>query len=211
MSKSSALISTSYAGPINYFAVIWAFDSVVLEHFEHFQKQTYRNRCTVYGPNGVLNLIIPLKKNKSRTVISEVKIANEHAWQKLHWRTLCAAYRSSPYFEYYEQDLWYYYSNRFDLLMDFNQKLTKYFLEKLEIGIEFEANTEYEKSPVNSTDLREISSAKKRIPANITYPSYPQVFEEKSGFIPNLSIFDLLFNLGPESRGYIHNIKNQLL
>ena len=209
--NSACIISTAYAGPVIYFAALFNMQNVVLEIHEHFEKQSYRNRCRIYGPNGVLNMVIPIKKNKSRTPIAEVRIANEHDWQKLHWRTLCASYRSSPYFEYYEQDLHPFYTREYVHLFDFNQQLFAYFLKKLEFEKVFSTSSAYERSITEVKDLRYLSSAKKQVMSLASFEPYPQVFEERLGFVANLSIFDLMFNLGPESRSYLRQVGNRLL
>ena len=166
-----------------------------------YQKQTYRNRTEIYGANGKLKLTIPIvhTKKQSRQADKAVAISYDNSWQKDHWKSLEAAYRSSPFFEFYEDDFQPFYDGNFEKLMDLNIELIKKILLLLDSDIillpEEKANKEF-------SDL--IIAKKKN---TIEIPQYHQVFQSKHGFINNLSVLDLLFNLGPHSLEYLLKLK----
>ena len=108
----TALLSTAYLPPIQYFSVLKKNKTVAIEHHEHFVKQTYRSRCHIYGANGMLKLSIPVMHSRERTIIKDIRISYNDNWQKLHWRSIESAYRCSPYFEYYESEFASYYSEK---------------------------------------------------------------------------------------------------
>ena len=194
------LFSTAYLPPIAYYMATIQYSSIVLEKQEHFIKQSYRSRCDIYGVNGKLSLIIPLKKRKNKTLTKDIQISYEHPWQNLHWRSFEAAYRSSPYFEYYEDDLIPFYQNRKNnFLIDFNQELFEKINQLLKLEISIKWTEEYLKETKECNDHRNLAA--KKHPTSLN--AYPQVFESKHGFLNNLSIIDLLFNEGPGSVDYL--------
>ena len=176
--------------------------------FEHFQKQTTRNRCSIYSPNGLQQLVIPLDGRKDKSLTKEIRISNGNHWQKLHWRSFESAYRSSPYFEFYEDDLKRFYTDEYDLLFEFNTALQNKILDLLKIKKEFSYTTEYKKVPTGIADHRDHLS-KKNLAELKNFPRYIQVFEDKFGFLPNLSIADLLFDLGPQATEYLQTINRE--
>lgn len=202
---NSHLLPTSYLAPISYYALLLSADKIEIELHEHFQKQTPRSRCSIYSPNGLQQLIIPLDGRKDKSLTRDIKISNENPWQKLHWRSLESAYRSSPYFEFYEHDLIEFYANKYELLFEFNNSLQNKILELLKIKKEFSYTLEYKKIPTGIADHRD-HLTKKNLNLSNNFPRYIQVFEDKHGFLPNLSIADLLFNLGPDSVDYLKQI-----
>ena len=169
----------------------------------NYQKQTYRNRCSIYGANGKLNLTIPIQHTKrdGHQKDSSVKIMWEENWQILHWKSLTSAYRSSPFFEFYEDELKEVFFKQPEKLMDFNIGLLKCILSFLEIDFSFSFEEDY--SSLSSLEESLINAKKE---ATINYPIYQQVFANKHGFIPHLSIVDLLFNLGPQSIDYLERL-----
>jgi hypothetical protein len=203
---STAILSTAYLGPVQYYSKLKTYEDCVIEHFEHFPKQTFRSRCDVYSPNGILTLSIPLVKRNQRQPVKDVKIAYEYDWQKLHWRSLESCYRRSPFFEYYEDDLFpFYHDIKPEFLIDLNELLQSKILELLKLKPNISFSTEYHKTYENAIDYRDIISPKNEL---ITDPSfqqerYWQVFEPRHGFIPNLSIVDLLFNQGSKALEHI--------
>lgn len=202
---TSLLLPVSYLAPVHYYTLLLKHEKIFIELHEHFPKQTWRNRCSIYGSNGLLHLIIPLHGKKDKVVTKEIRISNKYDWQSIHWRSLESAYRSSPFFEYYENDLRKFYERKFELLPDFNMALQESILKLLGMKKYFFFTAHYEKSPAGYIDRRDCLS-KKKLPEIRNFPRYMQVFENKHGFIPNLSIADLLFNLGPQAKKYLGQI-----
>lgn len=201
-----ALFPVFYLAPIEYYSVLLKSSSVIFEVIEHFQKQTYRNRCCIYGANGKLNLIIPVKHSGERTFLKDIKITNENNWQKIHWRSFEAAYRTSSYFEFYEHIFAPYYEKKYEFLVDFNFALQEEVLKILEGEIKSEKTISYEKEYGDAKDFRNYFSPRPGNKNRLLFTEYPQVFSNKFGFIHNLSIMDLIFNQGPEARDYIKNL-----
>ena len=169
----------------------------------NYQKQTYRNRCSIYGANGKLNLTIPIQHTKrdGHQKDKVVKIMWKENWQKLHWRSLSSAYRSSPFFEFYEDELKEVFFKQPEKLMDFNIDLLSCILSLIEIDLSFSFKKNY--SPLSPLEESLINAKKE---STISYPVYQQVFATKHGFIPHLSFLDLLFNLGPQSLDYLERL-----
>ncbi len=206
--KKNLLIESQYLGPIAYWKSLVQYDTIFIEQCEHFVKATYRNRCYIATPNGKLGLSIPILHGRNvRRVMKEVLIANDHNWQKIHWDSLCSAYRRSPYFEYYEDDLHPFYHTEYTHLLDFHQALFDWVVEQLELEINLERTTLFEKTPNEETqDMRSHihpNPEKEQLPADLNIPTYHQVFEDRIGFLSNLSIVDLLFAEGPNARTYL--------
>jgi len=195
------LLPTTYLAPISYYSTLIKTNAVTIDKHENFVKQTIRNRCSIYGANGVLNLTIPILHKGIRQLTSEVKIAYSEKWQKLHWKSLQTAYRSSPYFEFYEDELKSFYINEeHELLYDFNTHLFNHILSLISIKLNMDFTHSYIQTPTTLLNLRDND-------VNIEeYPEYLQVFQDRHGFIPNLSILDLVFNLGPSAGEYLKQL-----
>lgn len=199
------LIETQYLGSVHYYARLAYHQQVVIEQQEHFIKSTYRNRCYIATADGKLRLSVPLLKGRGlRKTIKDVKISYDHAWQNLHWHSLETAYRSSPYFEFYEDDFRPFYEQQFTYLLEFNQQLCQLVLDLLQVEVKVKYTTSFQKK-VEEADFLDFRSAihpnplKANIDEKYTPPTYHQVFDTKRDFIKNLSILDLLFNEGPNS------------
>ena len=205
---ASVLLPTSYLAPVSYYSLLLGADKIEIELFEHFQKQTSRNRCSIYSPNGLQQLIIPLDGRKDKSLTKDIRICYDAPWQKLHWRSLESAYRSSPFFEFYEDDLKEFYTERYDQLYEFNSAIQNKVLELLKIKKEFSFTSEYNKVPVDCTDHRD-HLTKKHLVELKNFPRYIQVFEDRHGFLPNLSIADLLFDMGPQAVDYLRTINRE--
>ncbi len=191
------LLPTAYFGNIEYFSNLISADEILIEHHENFIKQTYRNRCEIYGANGKLDLIVPIKRGRSeRTVMNKAEIDHSTRWQILHWRSIESGYRRSPYFEYYEDRMKPFFEKKFDLLIDLNHEATLFILSLLKEEKKINFTKEYEKSYTDTIDLRNSFEPKMR--EKFVHEKYTQVFENRYGFISNLSILDLLFNNGPQ-------------
>ena len=193
MQIKPVLLSTAYLPNLTYLAQVINNDSIVLEKHEHFIKQTYRNRCEVLTSNGKLALSIPLVKQADKELISDKKISYAENWQQQHWRTITSAYKNSPYFEFFEDELRPFYENQFEFLFDYNLQLLKTVLKIVRIKKEISFTDLFEVTPTNYTDLRSLSSEKQ---TETDAKQYYQVFSEKYGFTPNLSCLDALFNEG---------------
>jgi hypothetical protein len=203
---STAILSTAYLGPIQYYQKLLIYPEIIIEHHEHFIKQTYRSRCDIYSPNGILTLSIPLEKRNKRQAVKDVKISYEYNWQTLHWRSLESCYRRSPFFEYFEDDLRPFYEDKkFNFLIDLNEAIQQEIVSLLKQKIKYGFTTEYKSSYENADDFREIISPKESLNADPSFrpKPYSQVFETRHGFLPNLSVADLLFNEGSRATDYI--------
>lgn len=200
---NSTIFPLFYAGPAAYFACLLQTNQPVLfEVNEHFTKQTYRNRINIYSSHGVQKLSIPVEKNSSKTALKDLKISFAENWNTLHWRAIVSSYQSSPYFEYYDYLLEPLFAQPATYLVDYNLQLLAIISKCLGTEINFELTKTYETH--YSTDFREAFNAKKITPFDQNWQKYQQVFSYgKQPFIPNLSILDVLFNLGPESIDYL--------
>ncbi len=203
--NSTLLIESQYFPSIDFYSTLIEHDILQLERYENYQKVTYRNRCYLAGPNGKMILSVPLTKGKNqRTIMKDVRISNEERWQSLHWKTLVSAYRRSPWFEYYEPELEALYEKQFDFLIDWNMACLEWVNNKLGIRQTISFTDGYQKEVPGVTDMRD-----KLIPGEVLHPEiqYPQVFEDRTGFIPGLSILDLLFCEGKQSVEIIKSSK----
>jgi hypothetical protein len=194
----SVLLPTAYLPPINYFSLLLKNETVFIEKHEHFVKQTYRNRCDILSSNGLLSLSIPLQKNADKEVISEKRISYAENWQINHWRAITSAYKNSAYFEYFEDEFKPFYFEEHEFLMEFNTKLTELILHILRQKKEIKFTSEYSKE-FPGLDLRETLNIKQET----INQKYFQVFGDKLGFTPNLSVIDLLFNKGLGTVDYL--------
>lgn len=194
-----------YFGTITQYVVMAKTTSVVFENEDNYQKQTYRNRTYIYGANGKLLLSIPIKhsRDKGRQLYKDVRIENDFPWQSLHWKSIETAYRTSPFFEYYEDEFIHLFEKPKKFLLDFNYECMQVVSTCIQLDTPYTKTSEYIKSPEEHIDLRALINAKKEKPYSLT--SYIQVFTEKKGFIPNLSILDLLFNEGTNTLTYLEN------
>ena len=196
------LIHPTYFPNIAHFSVMLQHEGFCFEVCDNYTKQTYRNRTCIYGANGLLQLNIPVKHSqKNRQLYKDVKIANDTKWQSLHLKSLQSAYRTSPFYEYYEDELQHLFELKADYLMDFNFKCLEVISDCLQIELSSNTSTHYDNSVDRSLDYRPLVNCKKEIEQNLE--SYTQVFSEKHGFINNLSILDLLFNEGPNAVTYL--------
>jgi hypothetical protein len=192
--------------PISFFVLLNNADKAIIEQHETYPKQTYRNRCEIYTEKGKTNLTIPVKKpNGNSTKTSEVCIFNEDKWYMRHWRAIEIAYSASPYFLYYGDQLKSFFNGEYESLLVFDLVLIRHFCEILEIQTPMVLTQTYIKKTNNNLDFRDILTPKQ--PAFFDkFPEYTQVFSTKHKFIADLSILDLLFNLGPESMDYISQL-----
>lgn len=200
---SQAVFSLPYFGSIHYFKSFVKYNKVWLESSENYQKQSQRNRQYIYGANGKLMLNIPVKHSRSQKRLKYIdsQIENDFKWQALHLKSLASAYRTSPYFEFYEADIEPLYTKTYSHIFEFNKDCFDLIIQLLGLDLRYKLTSEYMKNYNKEDDMRYLVKAKTK--QKIEMKPYHQVFEDKHGFIPNLSILDLLFNLGPESLGYL--------
>lgn len=198
----NTLLHPTYFSSISQWIAIANASELMFEVNDSYQKQTYRNRANIYSANGKLSLSIPVVfTQKNRQLYRDIKIANDNKWQALHWKSLLSAYRTSPFFEFYEDDLAPLFHSKQDNLMEFNFKCLDTMFECLQMDKTFSKTTAYKKQPENTQDFRFLTNARKEQSYNFT--EYTQVFSAKHGFISNLSILDLLFNEGPNALTYL--------
>ncbi|MEO8237543.1 MAG: WbqC family protein [Flavobacterium sp.] len=199
----NSLLHPTYFPSISHFAVMVQSENIIFEMEDNFQKQTNRNRTYIYSPNGIQLLNIPVKHSKTaHQKTKDVLIENEFDWQKQHFKSLEAAYRSSPFFEFFEDDIIPVFEKKHTFLMDLNLEVFDIVTKCLRIKFEFHKTTEYFPVPENVSNFRYLANGKKD--AN-SFEKYTQVFDDKHGFINNLSVLDLLFNEGKFAMDYLKN------
>jgi hypothetical protein len=192
-------LSTAYLPPVEYFALMIANGNPLIEKWENYSKQSYRNRCHIYSANGLLALNIPVERAfSSKIQITDTRIDYSYDWQIRHWRAIVSAYKSSPFFEYFEDDFRPFFFKKEVFLYDLNFKMNNLIIELLGINVKVGETESFEKNYSNG-DYRYIIHPKESNLDIIKNGQYQQVFAHKYGFIPNLSIIDLLFNEGPSS------------
>lgn len=222
---STALLSTTYFGPIQWYQKLNRYDHCVIEQFDNFQKQTYRNRCRIATANGSQVLTVPVERTEGKCLMRDVRISDHGAWRHLHWNALQSAYGESPFFEFYADDLHPFFERRWTFLLDFNMDITNKLCELLDIHPRLSLTTNYlpstsgeeeksfgkeektlgedEKSLEEMEpfiDFREAIHPKHPLPdADFAPRPYYQQHAPRNGFQPNLSILDLLFNEGNEA------------
>lgn len=203
--SSIALLSTGYLPPVHYFTKLFAYPQVMIEQMDHYVKQTYRNRCVIAAPDGPLALTIPtVKPDTEKCPLRDIRISDHGNWRHLHWNALCSAYNHTPYFEYYRDDFAPFYEQKpFTFLVDYNEALIALVCSLIDLTPQLSRTTTYlPPSPTGIDDFRELIHPKRpatEVDSTFHPVPYYQVFQERLGFLPNLSIVDLLFNMGPES------------
>ena len=195
------LFPLPYLPPVSWCAAAWDRDRIVIEAWENYQKGSVRNRCYIAGPNGIQRLSIPLVKGKHRqTPIREVRISRDEPWQRQHWRSISTAYGNAPFFEHYAGAVAVFYEKRYEFLFDFNLDLLTFIFQK-KLGWSGEITLSNAYFPAGSwphgADLRaQFEGEPAACPQWFRPARYAQVFEERHGFLPNLSVLDLLFCCG---------------
>lgn len=217
---TTALLQTTYFGPIQWYQKLYRYDHCLIEQYDSFQKQTYRNRCVIATANGIQALTVPVEHSPLTShlspLVKDLRISDHNQWRRVHWNALQSAYSESPFFEYYADDLHPFFEQKYEFLLDFNEAIRQKICELIDIHPHVEYTTTYHPSPITQhpspntqhpspiTDFRDVINAKHPQPdAAFTPKAYWQVFQHKHGFLPNLSILDLLFNMGPESIFYL--------
>lgn len=202
----TTLFSTAYFAPLQYYWHWRRSERPMVEACEHYMKQTWRNRCLIGTANGPMVLSIPVEGNIEKNSICDVRLSDHGNWRHLHWNSIESAYNSSPFFEYYVDDLRPFFEKKPSFLFDFNEEIREKMCELLEIEASSRQTTEYlpEREITDGwVDLRNTIHPKKLVDPIFKSEPYYQVFDRKFGFQPNLSILDLLFNMGPEAILYL--------
>lgn len=202
-----ALLLPTYFPSISHFVAMAQSEKIVFEMEDNFQKQTNRNRTYIYSPNGVHLLNIPVKHSKQiHQKTKDIKIETDFDWQKQHFKSLEAAYRSSPFFEYFEDEIRPIFEKKHTFLLDLNFEAMNMVSKCLRMKFEYDTTSEYFHEVDSNTilDFRTLADGKKD---KSQFEVYTQVFEEKHGFLNNLSILDLLFNEGRYALDYLKNQK----
>lgn len=196
------LLSSAYLAPVQYYTkLLQCKGNAYIEAYDSYTKQTYRNRCVIVDANGPLALTIPTEKTaEGKCLMRDIRISDHGNWRHRHWNALEAAYRHTPFFLYYEDDFRPFYEQKIESLYDFNMGLTRLVCQLIGIDTPLLPTTEYEGASC-LTDLRECIHPKQAWEADKEFApkEYYQVFKDKHEFIANMSIVDLLFNMGPES------------
>lgn len=208
---NGVLLSTAYFAPVQFYSFMVSASAVYVEQFENFQKQTYRNRCEILGSNGVTSLVVPVVKGRGKKIaIKDLKISYDEDWQRNHWRSIFSAYNSSPFFEFYKDELFPVFKKKRKYLFDLNLEINNILCDFLEIDNKVELTSDFEKVPAGTLNLREMISPKNKTKINRNFKAseYTQVFSGKFGFVANLSMLDLLFNEGPNS--YTHLVRSMV-
>ena len=218
---TTALLQTTYFGPVQWYQKLYHYDHCLIEQYDSYQKQTYRNRCVIATANGLQALTVPVEHHANSQMlianssqVKDLRISDHNQWRKVHWNALQSAYSESPFFEYYVDDIRPFFEHKYDFLIDFNEAIRQKICELIDIHPHVEYTTEYVKPTANcqlSTvncqlvkDFREVIHTKHPQPdADFEAKPYWQVFQHRYGFQPNLSILDLLFCMGPESVFYL--------
>jgi len=204
------LLHPAYFGPISQWAAYTKAEEVIFENEDNYQKQTYRNRMYIYDANGKLTLNIPIKHSaalglntRGHQKYKDIQIENDFDWQKQHWRAFKASYQTSPFFEFYEDELYPIYHKEFKYLMDLNYQCMEFVADCLQIDFNFEKSSEYILEPKNQINHRGLINAKSS--SGFKNTPYMQVFDSKAGFLPNLCILDLIFNEGNAALTYLQS------
>ena len=207
-SKLKALLSSTYFGPIQWYQKLNRYDECLIERHESFIKQTYRNRMIIPTTNGPLSLTIPTNHDISLSM-KDIRISDHANWRHVHWNALLSAYGESPFFEYYQDDIRPFYEKKYEFLFDFNMETTEKMIELLDIRPKISITEAYIQSKElkeedEIKDFRDAIRPKKPLPdAEFVPKRYYQVYGQKHGFQPNMSILDLLFNEGNEAIFYL--------
>ncbi len=229
---TTALLQTTYFGPIQWYQKLYRYDHCMIEQHDSFQKQTYRNRCVIATANGTQALTVPIihngelkienydmtqdntAANKSNhnsqfsilnsQLVKDLRISDHNQWRRIHWNALQSAYSESPFFEYFADDIRPFYEKKYDFLVDFNEAIRQTVCDLLDIHPNVSYTTDFIRQPSAIDDYRDVIHAKHPLPdADFQPQHYWQVFEGKHGFHANLSILDLLFNMGNEAVFYL--------
>ena len=211
---TTALLQTTYFGPVQWYQKLKRYDHCVIEQYDSYQKQTYRNRCVIATANGLQALTVPVDHSPltiDHVQCKDLRISDHNQWRRVHWNALQSAYSESPFFEYYADDIRPFFEQKYEFLIDFNEAIRQKMCELLDIdtSVSYSSGFRVQGSGFmvqgsGFMDFREVIHAKHPQDDPEFQPrSYWQVFQHRYGFQPNLSILDLLFCMGPEAVFYL--------
>lgn len=208
---STALLQTTYFGPIQWYQKLYRYDQTLIEQYDSYQKQTYRNRCVIATANGLQTLTVPVEHSVNSQELSanspkvkDLRISDHNQWRRIHWNALQSAYSESPFFDYYADDIRPFFEKRYEFLIDFNEAIRQTVCDLLDIHPNVSYTSDFSLQPSAVDDYREVINAKHpQADADFQPRRYWQVFEDRHGFQANLSILDLLFNMGNEAIFYL--------
>ena len=200
----TALLQTTYFGPIQWYQKLYRYDQTLIEQYDSYQKQTYRNRCVIATANGLQALTVPVEGTDEKCLVKDLRISDHNNWRRIHWNALQSAYNESPFFDYYADDIRPFFEKKYEFLVDFNETIRQTVCDLLDIHPQVSYTSDFSRQPSDVDDYREVINAKHPQPDEDFQPRrYWQVFEGKHGFQANLSILDLLFNMGNEAVFYL--------
>ena len=204
---TTALLQTTYFGPVQWYQKLKRYDHCVIEQYDSYQKQTYRNRCVIATANGLQALTVPVDHSPltiDHVQCKDLRISDHNQCRRVHWNALQSAYSESPFFEYYADDIRPFFEQKYEFLIDFNEAIRQKMCELLDIETSVSYSSGFRVHGSGFRDFREVIHAKHPQDDPEFQPrSYWQVFQHRYGFQPNLSILDLLFCMGPEAVFYL--------
>jgi hypothetical protein len=193
-----------YSGSLEYFAILFKYESILIDQNEFVPKQTTRSFLEILNANGIQKLSVPINNKSQKIPYHLITIDNKQRWQHQHWKSILSAYKSSPFFEHYEHYIADFYQKKYDTLFEFNSSILINLLKALKVNTKLEFSNQYLNPDFILNDFRNKESFKKT--RNVLMPEYYQTFSYKHHFVCNLSILDLIFNLGPDSKTYLSKI-----
>jgi hypothetical protein len=219
------LLSTTYFGPVQWYQKLYRAEHVLIEQWEHFEKQSYRNRCLIATTQGIQALTVPVERGNAQSsklkaqTIKDIRISDHGNWRHLHWNALQSAYGESPFFDFYQDDIRPFFEERWTYLIEFNEAIRAKMCELLDIQPRVSYTESWREECGGRSEITSSAEhAGDTLPADFRssiHPKHPgadeafeprpyyQVYRQKHGFLPNLSILDLLFNMGPEAIFYL--------
>ncbi len=224
MTEKQVLLSTTYFGPVQWYQKLYRYDRVFIERCDTFRKQTYRNRCVIAAANGAQALTVPVERAAGAQQVRDIRISDHGNWRHIHWHALLSAYSESPFFDYYADDIRPFFERKWEFLYDYNMEICRKMCELLDITPHISPTEQYvhaddlplygcetggsraETASISGAvaDFRDAIDPKHPLEDRDFAPkSYYQVYAAKHGFLPNLSVLDLLFNMGPEGIFYL--------
>lgn len=202
------VLSTAYFPPAIYMGLLANSNRIIIDPNEHFVKRSYRNRCKILGVNGAMALSIPVNW-KNHMPVKDVKISYAEDWKKLHWRSIASAYSNSAFFEFYKDEFTDLFEYSPEFLVDWNMKALELVNQLVGLDVEIELAETYIEKGAHQFDFRNSINPRKEFAfdgLSVSHPAYQQVFSDRHEFTKNLSILDLLFNLGPECGDYLKSM-----